>query len=262
MADMTLLDYVQQISSSLDEDEINNYDDTVVSLQIARIVKTMWTELQNRADLPEHYSLFELTASNDNTQPILMYRPDNVDSILWIKYDKRLVDQDDKYMVDIPFCPLEEFLKRMYQLKPETDEGNLIDSFELNLGGNIGTVDIFYRNDTGPSYYTTFNDRTIIFDSYDASVDDTLQKDKTLCYGHMNTDFIMSNTFVPFIDRDMSQLLLNEAKVLAFAELKQVGHDVAKQWANRGWSKLNKGKRGVDQNRDELSRAPDYSRKR
>lgn len=258
MAAMSLLDYVQTIASSLDEDEVNSHSDTVVSLQIAQVVKTAWTQIQNRADLPEHYNIFELTASDTPSYPVIMYRPENVDSIEWVKYNTFTADNTNPLWKIIKFLPLDQFLIRMHNLQTTSAE---VLTFQFPTGMDSDAIEIIYRNDIAPEYYTTFNDQTLIFDSFDAEVDDTLQKNKSLAYGHVETTFIMSDAFIPFQDADLSTLLLNEAKILAFAELKQVGHDVAKEWAMRSWTKLNKGKRGVDQNRDELSRAPNFGRK-
>jgi sensor histidine kinase YesM len=255
MSEYTLLDYVQTILSSLDSDEVNSYDDTVESLQVANIVKTVYNDVQARVDLPEHYTLFELNASGDPDQPTLMFRPDDVMSVEWVQYDKILDGDTNPVYTDIPFKPLDEFLKYIDNL--DVDEAE-VGSFEYTIGSD--TVLFKYRNDQAPSCYTTFDDNVFVFDAYDSDVDTTLQKDKTRCYGRKEQSWTMSNTFVPFLDRDLSTLLLNEAKVLAFAELKQMGHDVARQWANRGWTKSQISKRGIDQKRNELDRAPNFGR--
>jgi hypothetical protein len=256
MSEYTLLDYTQTILSSMDSDEVNSYDDTVESLQVANIVKTVYNDIQARIDMPEHYTLFELNASGDATQPTLMQRPDDVVSIEWIEYDKMLSDQTNPLYSRVNFLQLDEFLRRMDPMDVDADE---FGSFELPIASD--TILFKYRNDVAPSFYTTFDDNYIIFDSYDSTVDTTLQKDKTRCYGRKDQSFSMENTFVPFLDKDLSTLLLNEAKVLAFAELKQMGHDVARQWANRGWVKSQKSKRGIDNRQNELNRIPDYGRK-
>lgn len=257
MSEYTNLDYVQTILSSLDSDEVNNISDTVESLQVVNIVKTVYNDMQARLDIPEHYTLFELNASGTSTKPTLMTRPSDIVSIEWVQYDVK----DSTSTVANPlyttmvFKSLNEFLSDIDSFN--VDDVN-VEMFDHAIGSD--TITFKYKNDKQPTYYTTFNDSTIIFDSYDALIDTTLQKNKTRCYGRKDQTFTMTNTFVPFLDRDLSTLLLNEAKVLAFAELKQMGHDVARQWANRGWTKSQKSKRGIDQNRNELDRAPNYGR--
>lgn len=256
MSSYTLLEYVQAILSSLDSDEVSNYNDTTESTQVAHIVKTVFNDLQARCDLPEHYQLFELTASGDNTKPTLMTKPSDVTSVLWVQYNKLLSGETDPLFQDVQFMPLDDFLRMQDSLKVSD---STVGSWDQTLDAS-DSITFIYRNDKAPTFYTTWNDSTFIFDSYDSAVDTTLTKTKTRCYGRKDQTFTLSNSFVPFTDRDMCTLLLNEAKVLAFAELKQMGHDVARQWANRQWTKLNKSKRGIDQNRNELDRVPNFAR--
>jgi hypothetical protein len=256
MAEYTLLDYVQTILSSMDSETVNSYSDTVESVQVANVVKTVYNDIQARVDLPEHYTLFELTASTDAAKPVLMTRPTDVISIDWVQYNTITLTGVDPVFKDVAFLSLPEFLRRMNAL---TLSDTTVDTFDLTQ--NTDTITFLYRNDKYPQFYTTFDDRTLIFDSYDAAVDSTLQKTKTRAYGKKDQTFTLSDSFVPFLDRDLSTLLLNEAKVLAFNELKQTGHQVAHQWAQRGWTKVQQSSRGVDHKRTELDRAPYYGRK-
>lgn len=256
MAEYTLLDYTQTILSAMDSETVNSYSDTVESVQVANVIRTVYNDLQSRLDLPEHYTLFELTASTDSDQPVLMTRPSDVITIEWVQYDKVVDGETDPAYADVPFLELSEFLRRMNSLNVSDTE---VETFDLTQGTD--TITFIYRNDRAPSCFTTFDDRTLIFDSYDSAVDSTLQKTKTRCYGKKDQTFTMNDSFVPFLDRDLSTLLLNEAKVLAFAELKQDRHDVARQWATRGWTKVQKSQRGINHEQTELDRAPNYGRR-
>ena len=256
MADQTLLDYVQTILSSLDSDEVNSYDDTVESLQVANVIKTAYNQIQARSQLPEHYTIFELNASGDALSPVKMFRPSDVMSIDWVQYDKRETTETNENYVEVTYVPVEDFLRMQNGL--DIDETEVA---EMSISIGVDSLTYKYRNDRAPSFYTTYDDRTLLFDSYDASVDTTLQKEKTRCYGKKDQTFTMSNVYVPFFDRDMSTLLLNEAKILAFAELKQAPHTVAQQWARRGWVKSQKDKQGVDNKVSNFNQLPHFGRK-
>lgn len=251
----TLLDYVQTILSSLDSDEVNSYNESVESLQVANIVKTCYNDLMARADLPEHYNMFELDGLGDTTKPVVMERPTQVLSLLWLDYNTIADGETDPNWKRLTFKPIDEFLKMQYNLNLDDDS---VEEFNLTVGA--AAINFLYRTDKAPQYYTTADDSVIVFDSLDTAVDTTLQGSKTQAYGKINQTFTMSDSFVPFFDPDVATLLLNESKILAFAELKQIGHDVAKQWSNRGWTKLQKAKRGINQDRNELDRAPNYGR--
>lgn len=253
---MTLIDYVQDILSSLDSDEVNSISDTTESAQVARVVKNSFNALVSRLDLPDNYQLYELDPSLDHTKPVLMYRPANAESVLWIKYNgKTLTDTQDQFR-DVIFQPLEVFLDRMYQLSE--NESNVL---SFNHTVDTSTLTFLCNNDSNPRYYTCFDDKTLIFDSYQADVETTLQSTKSLAYGKVAQTFIMSDTYVPFQGNENSMILLNEAKALAFAELKQSQHSKAEQTARRLLIHNQKAKRAVDTNRSELDRLPNYGRK-
>lgn len=252
----TLLDYTQAILSSLDSDEVGSISDTVESEQVVKILKSTYEEIVARADLSEHYTLFELEASGDATKPTKMTRPSDVQSLEWIKYNAETVsDTDDNFRL-VQFLPLNQFLDQMHSI---TESDSNVGSFTETVG--TSSLTFYYFNDRAPNYWTTYDDHTIIFDGYDVAVDTTLQKTKTLAYGKKEQTWTETDSFVPFIDSEFSVLLLNEAKSLAFAELKQMPHQKAEQSARRLWSESQKKKRSLDRNQSELDRMPNYGRK-
>jgi hypothetical protein len=82
----TLLEITQDILSNLNSDEVNSINDNAESLQVARIVRQKYFDIINRLDLPDHDQLIQLNPSTDQTLPVLMYVPDGVSGIKWIKY--------------------------------------------------------------------------------------------------------------------------------------------------------------------------------
>jgi hypothetical protein len=104
------------------------------------------------------------------------------------------------------------------------------------------TFQFLHKNNGPPTYFMTFDDQQILFDSYDSLVDTTLQKSKTLCYGSKYTEFVMQDSFVPDLDPTQFSYLINRAKVRAFAELKQQQHQEAGMEARR--QKIVSQKRG------------------
>lgn len=252
----TLLDHVQDILSSLDSDECNSISDTTESAQVARVVKASYYALVSRLNLPDHYQLFELDPSGDGDKPTLMYRPTDAESIIWVKYNNATLTETNVQFKDVTFQPLDVFLDRMYSLS-ETEDN--VGTFTHTVDGS--SLTFLYTNDVHPTWYTTPDDHTLIFNSYLDDVDSTLQSTKSLAYGKRAQTFTMSDTFVPFEDIEMSTILLNEAKALAFAELKQTQHAKAEQTSRRLLIHNQKAKRAVDNDRSELDRLPNYGRR-
>lgn len=237
---------VQSILSSVDGDEVNSINDTVESQQIAGFIRDSYYELIAGLNLPETFTVFQLDPSLDPDKPTLMYIPEVIQNLIWMKYNKSLDEADPDNYQDVHYLPLEDFMQNMYNLGSSSDVPTPTDtgSFEHDAGG--GLVTFFHRNDRAPMYYTTFDDRTLIFDSYDASMDGTLQSSKTVCYGEKVQTFLMEDDFVPNLDPKQFSLLLNEAKSQTFVESKGAANPKAEQRARRGWVRSTKKKFKID----------------
>lgn len=227
----TLLEMTQMILSAMDSDEVNSISDTIESNQVALLLKGLYYDLANDLGLPEHEGLIELTASGDNNLPVLMTVPTDVVRVSNIQYDTRGQDGD---LVNLPqwrelkYLPLNEFIT--YTQGYRSDNAN-ISSMQVTSGTD--TFEFIHRTDAMPTYYTSFDDYNIIFDSFDSDVDTTLQKSKTLCYGARYSTFTMADGFTPDLDPSQFSYYLNRAKVRAFAELKQQDHKEASTEARR-----------------------------
>src|SRR5437899_5848309 len=106
--------------------------------------------------------------------------------------------------------------------------------YTFTQGGNNYTFRAF--NNRQPSMCTVISNQFVIFDGYDNTQDSTLQASKTLCYGQVVPPFVLQDNFVPVLDDNQFPLLLNEAKSLAFYELKQIPHQKADQEIKRQWT--------------------------
>lgn len=219
----------------MDSDEINSISDTPESLQVVQILKTVYDDIISRGDLTSNKTLFNLTSSTTNTQPVLMTKPTNIDRMEWLKYNSILNLETDPAWAEMKYLPVEDFIN--YTHRYNISETN-VDSFNYVTDGFVFTF--HYRNDQSPNYYTSFDDVTIIFDSFDNTVDSILQSNKTLAYGSKKTNWTDSDTFTPNLQPQQFALLLNEAKSLAWSELRQTVHPKAEVSARRNWRHLQK----------------------
>ena len=236
----TLLQLTQNILSSIEGDEVNSIHDTIESQQVVKIIKNVYDDAVSRLDLMANKTPFNLVASGDNTKPVLMTKPDDIDVIHWIKYN-RIEDGDTNPMwTELRFLPFLDFVHRSHELSLDD---SYIDSMDHTADGYSFTI--HYRNDVGPQFYTTFDDGTILFDSIDLEVDDTLQSSKTLCYGTKETPWTESDSFYLDLQPEQFALIINEAKALAWVELKQQPHPKAEQSARRNWRHAQKRRQQV-----------------
>lgn len=247
----TLLEMVQTILSSMDSDEVLSINNTVEAQQVARVVRTAYFDIIQRAQLPEHFDLKQLSQTAVST-PVLMMIPDTVAEIKWIKYNYATVDSPDVNMQLLDYLSLEDFLDRQDRLNPSA---TYVDSMTVGEAPNF-----LFTNNAPPRYYTTTDDGRVIFDSYDSAVDSLLLSSKTRAFCRLVIPFSLLDNFIPDLDEDQFPLLLNEAKSLAWAELKQSPHVKAEQVAKRGWTLLQKAKHRVDGLTD-FEKLPSFGRK-
>lgn len=288
---MTLLEMVQSILSSMDSDEVNSYADTVESQQVANIIKSTYNDIISFIEFPEQYKLFQLNPSGDPSKPVVMSIPNNYGNLEWVKYNKEgtstgnvgssqawtspdgltvyfgnseatwssgsATGGDYEQFKPITFLQREDFLKQVQSLN---DNNPTVTKYTLSVEGV--NIPLLCRNDKQPEYYTVFSGKTICFDSYDISVDATLQASKTMCYGKKNPVFILSDTYIPELDDKYFSILFNEAKSLCFSELKQLTNLKAEKASRRGWIKSQKAKDNVPYENAATNHLPNYGRRR
>lgn len=238
----TLLQMTQDILSNMSSDEVNSISDSAESLQVATLIKQKYFDILSRGNLPEHSQVFNLQPSLTSTQPTVMFIPDGVSKVEWIKYLDTNTDTSPtpeyKY---VTILPVEQFLQMTggFDLTEST-----VDSLSFNDSSNgLTTAFTFYfKNNIQPQFCCILSNYYVIFDSYDNTVDSTLQSTKSQVYGQVIPTFTMVDSFTPDLDASQFSLLLNEAKALAFYELKQQPHAKAEQELKRQWSSVQKNK--------------------
>jgi len=338
MATPTLLQMTQEILASIDSDSVNSIGDTVESTQVAKIIQRKYYDIIARAPMAEQKVLSQLTGSADPLTPTLMFIPDGMSNIEWIKYfDMSTADsqQQDQFgafshglntdIVDstawsttsttsntigtgtktftvasdtleitvgqgamassgvnnmfgtvvsytgfvlvldvvstagsgtyadwvitnassaatagykyVTILPIDQFLDQINRYNPS--ETN-VQSFTFTEGGANFTF--YYKTNHQPKYCTIIENNYVIFDMYNQQFDSTLQSSKTLVYCRKISPFTMSDSFIPDLDDNRFPLLINEAKALAWIELKQTPNPKADLEVRRQWSSTQKDK--------------------
>lgn len=263
----TVLDMTQEILSSMSSDEVNSIGDTTESLQVATILKRKYYDIISRASLPEHDQLIQLIPSNIPEMPVLMYVPDEVNKIEWIKYYNTnpagsSATPDSDYIHDlnvdiqqngnndsntppnyqyVTILPITQFIDYINGFSiGDANIGSY--TFTDDANGFPGNYTFLFQTDSQPRFCTVIGNKYVIFDSYDSTQDDTLQASKSMCWGQIAPTFKMEDDFIPRMDDKQYPLLINEAKALAWFELKQSAHQLANQEIKRQWSSIQKNK--------------------
>lgn len=235
---LPLLDIVNDVLSDMTSDPVNSISDTFESQQVAKLVRSTYFDLYNERVWPTAGKLFKLTASADAAKPTHMRMEEDVASIEWVKYNCRRLSETRENYVTIRYMRPEDFIE--YVMSRDTSDTNITVCIDYN-----GTP-LFIRNNEAPTYFTTFDDEHLVFDSYDSEVDDTLMTSKTQVFGFTEPTFTLSDTFIPDLPSKAFSLLVNEVKSRAFIKLKEVFSQKDEQSATRqrGW--LSREKRRVN----------------
>ena len=201
----TLLEIVQDILSDMDSEEVNSISDSNEARQVARIVQTTFYNLIATREIPEHEELLKLTPASDSNFPTHFEYTDNVKEITDVWYE----DSDGFYREVRWIEPL-DFLNRTDRVTED-----FVTVFDKNGGTKLRI-----KNDANPTFYTSFDDKWIVMNSYDSSVDSTLQFSKVRAYGTVYPAFTIADSYTPDLDSTLFPYLVSEAKSTAMSLLK------------------------------------------
>lgn len=118
-------------------------------------------------------------------------------------------------------------------------------------------VELLIRNDTPPTVWTSFDDKVLVFDSYDKAVDDTIQSSKIQAFGYVTPSWEMADDFIPVLPEEAFTLLTEEAKSKASVKLRQTSDPKAEQEATR----QNRWLAGKQWRAHKGARTPSYGRR-
>ena len=185
----TLLQVINTYMDYTDGFRTSTIDDSIESQQVASIAEKVFHDLNNdvfgNASLE---TLLQLDALADSTKPNYLQLPDEAADI---KHDTIMYDisddADEIESVEIIYITPLEFLAKQGTMKSASDN-QIVEDFS----GYRFRI----KNDTAPQYYTSFDDEYLIFDSFDSSVDSTLQSSKSGIITQLQKTFTQSDTYI------------------------------------------------------------------
>jgi len=177
MANLTLLQIVQRTLSLIDSDNVTSVDDTTESEQVVLIVKTIYEDLMSEFPWYHKRSTVNLEVTTVANE---MKIPTVVDQILSdvIYYNR----------------------KRIFFLQPNAMRDLLArrDTTASNVD-SLGAI-----NDTDPTYWSSYDDENIVFDSYDGTLASSLSE----LWAASEPASPSIDTDVPDLPHDLNSVLL------------------------------------------------------
>lgn len=248
MAKMTLLEVVQEILSDMNSDNVNSINDTIEAQQVVQIAKRTFFNMVNERILPHTAGFFNLTALVNPNKPTHVRIEDNVIRIESIKYDCRKTEDEPVDPKELTYMAPKDFADFVMSRNPQAP----------NVDTVLDVLPLFIINDAPPTYWTSFDDKTIVFDSYNSEIESTIQSSKCYAYGETEPTWTSEDSFVPNIPAKMFPYFVNETKSMCFMTIKEVPHQKVEQAADRQrkWLSGEKFRAG-----GKRSRYPNYGRK-
>lgn len=222
---MTLLEIVQDILSDMESDEVNSFDDTVEGIQVAQIVRSTYFAMISNRNWPHTRKAISLVPSNTPDRPTHMRIDDSVKEVLFINYNVEGKDTGRLQFKEVKWLEPDNFLRY-------TNSRNSSDT-NVKVVEDPSGIQLLIIKDKAPQFYTSFDDKHVVFDSFDEEVDNTLQESKVQAAGYVIPDWQHVDSFIPDLPVEAFPALLEEAKSKAMFKLKQFQDVKAEQEASR-----------------------------
>lgn len=231
----SLLEIVQDILSDMGSDPVNTLDDTEEAMQVATIVKNVFYNITANRDWNHTKRLLRLEPSGDHTRPTHLKVVDTIKKVQLVTYDKSTTDK--KVFQEVRWIDNDDFLRvcsRRDSSAPFTE--TIVD---------YNGVELLINTNSPPTYLTSFDDKHIVFDSYDKSVDDTIQQHKVQAIAYIQPIFEMVDDYIPDLPIIAFPALIEESTARAFAYLKQEANQIAMVESRRQQAYLSGNSRRV-----------------
>lgn len=222
---MNLLTMTKDILSVMDGDEVNSISDTEEATQVAKVIVRTFNAMVSNTNWFHTRKGLTLVARSDTDFPTHIRLNDNVKELSFINYNKRkLTDTRDQYL-PVKWKEPDDFLRYL----------NHRDSNSSNCQTVIDDsgIQLYILNDKAPEFFTSFNDKDIIFDSYDSQVDTTIQESKIQAVGFVVPTLEETDEAIIDLPPDAMAAFLEEATKKAQWWVRQMEDPVAEQESQR-----------------------------
>ena len=244
----SLLELVQNILSDSDGDVVNSIYDTVESEQVARIVRSTYEAMMTNRNWPHLERLVSLVPSSDPDKPTHMYLPENCKNLLSLSYNKEKVGDGHRQYLPVKWLEPDDFLR-------VSNQENSSRPYVKTVIDDSG-IELFIRTDRAPSKFTSFDNRALVFDSYDISVDQALQESKVQARGEVYPIWEHRDDYIPDLPAEAFPALYEEALSTSSLRIRQVQDVKAEQesarqqrWLSRNINRLEHGVKYPDYGR-------------
>lgn len=230
MSKMTLLEIVQDVHNDLNLDLVDSIDDTTESVRVAAMARSTYFEMIARRDWPHLQILGQLQNASDVDFRTKLLIPEQVTRIEWITYNRRRDTDTRDRRKELTYLYPDEFIAKTNWLN--TDTAPVI--YCTTPQG----AEFAVRTDKHPEYWTSFSDGEIVLDSFDQTVEATVQGNKTQALMYITPTWSHEDTFVPDLPVEAFPGYLAEIKSTAAMRINEQPDQKAEQQSVRQQRRL------------------------
>lgn len=220
MSVYTSLKTVQHVLGAMESNNVNTCGGSIESAEVHRIMEEVYNELMAYGEWPHLNKITTLETYGQLAYPTYLRIPNDIATIKLFMYNKK----------ELRYKTPEEFIGLMYQLSTDldtVDELFSLDGVKLNI-----------INNQEPTYWTSFDEKYIVTDSYNKEDSDTLLAGNTTIYAKQSNKWLADDDFVPNMPEEMFPTYLAKVKARAFLQLKREQSIPDERQAMAGMSKI------------------------
>lgn len=212
---LTLLNVVQSYLNRVSDFYVNSIFDSESAQQTAQIAEEVYYSFTQRfRDWEFTTKVGTLDSVADDTRPNYLKIPDSVQRIhSCTLYYNAVDDLREVNYLPVEYLEPEMFLHRMSQRSERLSHSQVVEDF----GGSKFVV----YNNSHPRWWTSFDGKHVVFDSYDMEVEDTLHESKTRVVYNEEEVFLQRDDFVIPIPEHLSELYRDLVVIECYEHLLQ-----------------------------------------
>ena len=246
----SILTMVNSILSDMDSEPVDTLSDSDEAGQVASMIKDSYYAMMSNREWPHLRRGVNLDPFSVATHPTHMRMDENITQLLSLNYNKVKLNETRNRYEEITFISNDDFLR--VTNKRNNDNSDVL--VVLDASG----IQLNILNDKQPTYYTSFDDENVVFDSFDSEVEANLMDSKVQATAFVMPDWEESEDFIPDLPANAFTALLEEAKSRAFYRLKQMSDPKAEKETARQQAYLSRQAKRI--NRGQV--VPNYGRNR
>jgi len=224
-----LLQMTQDILTTMGSDPADTISSTSESLQVATTIKLAYNNLMIEREWDHLHRMITLQSVNDSVNhPTVLSIVDTCRNLDWIKHNNRNTLEQKADFTDIKYLTPDEFIT----FTNGRDEFG-VDGIYRVVDDTINGLKWKVRTDVPPQYWTSFDDKYVVFDAWNSSLSASILSADTLCKGNIDEPFAMTDDFVPNMPQQFFPVLLETARVRCFSIIKGETHALAEREVKR-----------------------------